>query len=417
MNNSRPRVVFAGGGHASLYSLLMTREIVNEGIDVILIAPERFHYYSGMTPGIISNIYNSRDTRLDVRYLVEKGGGQYVQDRVIEIDHENQRVILQSGDSIRYDALATNLGSYVPPDQFGKETQDQVRDASNIYPVKPVINLTRLYERLRSYSDHDHPRILAVGGGASGVEMAANTKVYLNRRGIRSEVTLASARERLLPSFPAKAGELAEEYLRQIGVEVMNNTRITSFDNHTATTSSGQEIPFDIMELGIGFGAPKIYQRSGLATGPDGSLWVNDKLQSITAPQIFGGGDTIAFNGKPLTRVGIYAVRQGPYIYQNLLATVRNEPLQSFRPQQLLLIILNMGNEVGLLSWGNIAFRNKLAWKIKDMIDVKFIKTFQYPGISTDALIEYIQELGIEEEPPVVAEDDIVEDELLYVKS
>ena len=52
-----------------------------------------------------------------------------------------------------------------------------------------------------------------------------------------------------------------------------------------------------------------IFKNSGLATGPDGGLRVNEYLQSIDHPEMFGGGDCIYFEKQPLDKVGVYAVR------------------------------------------------------------------------------------------------------------
>lgn len=74
-----------------------------------------------------------------------------------------------------------------------------------------------------------------------------------------------------------------------------------------------------------------------------------------------------------------------------------------------------MGGGYGLLMWGKVIFLNKLAWKIKNGIDLRFIKPLQYPGMSMDALIEYLPYISAEEEP-VLAVDESIEDELVYEK-
>jgi NADH dehydrogenase FAD-containing subunit len=42
----------------------------------------------------------------------------------------------------------------------------------------------------------------------------------------------------------------------------------------------------------------------------------------VAYPEIFGGGDCISFEKKPLDKVGVYAVRQNPILYTNLLAAL-----------------------------------------------------------------------------------------------
>src|SRR5699024_3302350 len=78
-HSTKKTIVFAGGGHAHLYSLRRTGELVDAGYEVVLINPSRFLYYSGMAPGLLSRIYRPEEDRIDVRYLVKKGGGRFVQ--------------------------------------------------------------------------------------------------------------------------------------------------------------------------------------------------------------------------------------------------------------------------------------------------------------------------------------------------
>ena len=76
----------------------------------------------------------------------------------------------------------------------------------------------------------------------------------------------------------------------------------------------------------------KIFETSGLPVGPDKGLLVNRYLQSVKHPDIFGGGDCICFEDKPLDKVGVYAVRQNPVLLNNLFAQLEGRPLQVFDP-------------------------------------------------------------------------------------
>ena len=56
--------------------------------------------------------------------------------------------------------------------------------------------------------------------------------------------------------------------------------------------------------------------------GPDGGLRVNEYLQSVDHPEVFGGGDCIYFEDRPMDKVGVYAVRENPVLYHNLKAAL-----------------------------------------------------------------------------------------------
>ena len=106
-------------------------------------------------------------------------------------------------------------------------------------------------------------------------------------------------------------------------------------------------------------------------------MLVNGYLRSTEHSNIFGGGDCIYFKDSPLDKVGVYAVRQNPILYHNLMATLESSELKPFDPGGEYLLIFNLGDGTGIFyKWG-IQFGGRLAFRIKDYIDRKFMRQFQ----------------------------------------
>jgi len=120
-----------------------------------------------------------------------------------------------------------------------------------------------------------------------------------------------------------------------------------------------------------------IFEKSHLPVGPDKGLLVNQYLQSVADPKIFGGGDCIYFQDQPLDKVGVYAVRQNPVLYHNLMAALEGGDLMPFDPGSDYLLVFNLGGGQGVLKKKNIVFGGRLAFTIKHYIDTKFMKKFQ----------------------------------------
>jgi NADH dehydrogenase FAD-containing subunit len=152
---------------------------------------------------------------------------------------------------------------------------------------------------------------------------------------------------------------------------------VQQIDNHRIVLENGHEYAADILFHAVGVKPPPIFTRSGLSIGPDGGLRVNACLQSVDQDNIFGGGDCIYFEAEPLDKVGVYAVRQNPILYRNLLAALEGGPLERFQPGGRYLLIYNLGEGEGIFSKGMITFCGKLAFFLKDWIDRRFIRTFQ----------------------------------------
>jgi NADH dehydrogenase FAD-containing subunit len=85
----------------------------------------------------------------------------------------------------------------------------------------------------------------------------------------------------------------------------------------------------------------------------------------------------VALQDRKLARVGVYAVRQAPILTYNLLATLEHRPLRRFHPQKRFLLILNLGDDDGLATWGPLAWRGRTPFRIKDRIDRRFLARYQ----------------------------------------
>ncbi len=361
----KKRIVFVGGGHAHLYSLLRTRKLVRRGFEVILVDLSPYLYYSGMATGVISGDYGDGENRIDVRRLVTEGGGSFIEGRVAEIRAEARELVLETGDVVPYDAASLCVGSEVPQDGFAGSGPGLVR-------VKPVEHTGEIRRRLLSCSDGGAPRVLVVGGGAAGCEVTANTLALLDRLGLRGEVTIAERGRSLLQRAPEKAREQVFRSLHGKGARILTETPVVSFGEGVARTRDGCEIPYELPILATGVSPPNIFGASGLATGDDGGLLVDRYLRSTG--NLFGGGDCVSFRGESLPKLGVFAVRQGPVLFRNLQAALEGEPLAEYRPQRRFLYILNLGDGTGLAVYGPFVWLGRLSWRLKHLIDKRFVE-------------------------------------------
>ncbi|MDP2842345.1 MAG: hypothetical protein Q8O06_01725, partial [Acetobacterium sp.] len=109
-----------------------------------------------------------------------------------------------------------------------------------------------------------------------------------------------------------------------------------------------------------------------------GYLLVEPSLQAVGHPNIFGAGDCIAFKDYDyVKKAGVYAIREAPFLWQNLCNSLAGKPLVSYRPQKSYLAIINQGDRCGLLSYGGLVLKGRLVWRLKDRIDRRFMATYQ----------------------------------------
>ena len=357
-----------GAGHAHLYTIQRAAAFRRHGFDLVLVTPSPF-WYSGLATGMLGGTYPPELDQIDVAALVQTGGGRFVPGHAARIDAARRTVVLRDGQEIGYDVLSLNVGSEAValPGTDG---------AANFYPLKPLEHLWRLRRDLEAAGTAPR-RVVVVGGGASGGEIAMNIRACLDRVGAHaSSITMLAARGRLFEQFAPSAAAKAARWMQTRRVDVCLRERATAVEDGAVLTDAGRRWPFDFLVNAAGLEPPAFLRASGLTVDEGSAVRVNRFLQAVGQPSIFGGGDCVAFDERPLARIGVYAVREAPVIFHNLLAFLRDgeaSTLQAFRPQHSFLLILNVGGGRALAVWRRFSWQGRLAFRLKDFLDRRFL--------------------------------------------
>ena len=364
----RKTVVFLGAGHAHLHSLRRAEAFRAREIRVVLVAPGPF-WYSGLATGMLGGFYPPELDQIDAATLVRAAGGEFVQGKAVRVDPVAHRIVMEGGREIAYDALSINVGS-----EAGELPGADA--ASNVYPLKPLESLARLRRDLEAAGPAVR-RVLVVGGGASGGEIAMNVRALLDRIGAKSaEVVLLTSGDRLFEQFAPAAAQQAARLLRARRVDVRLRSRVAQVENGLVLTGDGRRLEFDFLVNAAGLRPSGLPRASGLPVDAQGALRVNRFLQVMGQPSIFGGGDCVSFEERPLAKIGVYAVREGPVLFRNLLASLGRggkASLRAFKPQRSFLLILNLGDGTGLAVWRRFSWHGRAAFWLKDFLDRRFL--------------------------------------------
>jgi len=363
-------LVLVGGGHAHMVTLANLHRFIEKGHKVTVIGPSEYHYYSGMGPGMLGKTYTPDDIRFATRHVVEKRGGCFIKAKVDRIDPAAKIVYLESGETIPYDVLSFNAGSYVPSPHIEGDQKD-------IFPVKPIEKLMEAQARLLRLMAGKTIIVGIVGGGPSAAEIAGNVWGLAHDQGLNQPVIRIFAGHRLMSRFPAGIRHKVTRSLTRRRIEILEDSYVERIEVGRVIFSSGQQHELDFIFLALGVTPSPIFKASGLPTGPDGGFLVNQYLQSTEHPDLFGGGDCIYFKDQPLDKVGVYAVRENPILYHNLMAQLEGEALMPFDPGGDYLLIFNLGGGTGVFRKRRLQFGGRLAFKIKNYIDLKFMRKFQ----------------------------------------
>jgi len=344
-------------------------DFVKRGHRVTLIGPSPFHYYSGMGPGMLGGTYRPEQVRFHIKKTAEDRGAEFIQGKVSRIDPDGQILELGSGEKIEYDIVSFNIGSTVPIDFLGET-------AEHALPAKPVENLWRARNLIKERIEKGPMKIGVVGGGPAGVEITGNIWRVLAEEKRKAEIILLSG-GKILSDFPPKARRLALRSFKRRGIEVREGVYIDRLENGRLVSRDDQKFSYDLAVFAVGVRPSTVFKDSGLPTDKEGALLINPYLQSIEYPQIFGGGDCVNLQDRPLDKVGVYAVRQNPVLYNNLLAALEDKEMQTFQPQETYLLIFNLGNGKAIFCRQNLVLDGRIAFLYKNYLDKKFMKKFQ----------------------------------------
>ena len=187
-----------------------------------------------------------------------------------------------------------------------------------------------------------------------------------------ASVTLVTSERGLLPGHAASASKLAATWLSRRGIEVQA-ARAVGVESGVLL-STGKRLSADCVIAASGARAPEWLRTSGLALDAHGFVLVDSMHRSESHPSLFAAGDVCSRPDSSLARSGVYAVRAGPVLAHNLIATLMDDPLRPYHPRQRSLYLLATRPGHAIASWGPVGFSGKWVWRLKDWIDRRFIR-------------------------------------------
>lgn len=374
-------IVLIGGGHSHVGVLRRFGMNPEPGVRLTVICTTVDTPYSGMLPGYISGHYSFDDVHIDLPKLAAFAGARFYQDEVVGLDTANQKVLCRTRPPVGYDVCSINVGS---TPQVARVPGAE----AHAVPVKPILNFNgrwlALLERVRQ---HAGPTTIAlVGGGAGGVELTLSMQYRL-----RAELTaLGRNPDELVFHLFTRDTEVMRTHnpwvrkhftrvLAQRGVHLHTGADVARVEAGSLTTSAGHTLQADEIVWVTQAGGPQWLSTSGLALDDNGFVKVDEHLQS-TQPNVFAAGDVAAFGPRPLEKAGVFAVRMGPPLADNLRCAVRGVPLKPYKPQKHWLALISTGDKHSVASRGPIGFAGDWVWRWKDHIDRSFMKRFSQFG-------------------------------------
>jgi len=369
-------IVLVGGGHAHVSVLRMFGMNPIPGVRLTLITRDIHTPYSGMLPGLIAGHYDFDDVHIDLGPLATFANARLYHGEVERIDPETQQVFVKGRPPVDYDVLSINIGS--------RPRTDNVPGAlENALPIKPIDVWLEKWAELQKklLNTEEYLNIAVVGGGAGGVEVLLSTKHQLQKLFAenhqdpsRLHFELYTAEDDILMGHNKGVRRRFNRVFKERNVSVFTNTPVTEVTKDSLITN-GETRDVNAVLWTTSAGAPSWPKQSGLATGELGFIQVDEYLRSTSHPNVFAVGD-IASMPSPRPKSGVFAVRQGPVLTENLRRSISGKALKAYKPQKHFLGLISTGDQHAIASRGAWSFEADWLWKWKDSIDRKFMQMF-----------------------------------------
>jgi selenide,water dikinase len=370
-------LVLVGGGHAHVTVLKRLGMKPVPGLRVTLVTRDIHTPYSGMLPGFIAGHYGYDDCHIDLGPLCQFAGARLYHAEVEALDSKKQIVTAKGRPPIHYDLLSINTGSR--PSSINVPGVDEFALAAK--PIDIFLRKWKLLsEKVRECEDEF--RIVVVGGGAGGVELALSTqhklREVLKRAGKDDQCLkyqLITESNRIMHMHNDGVRHKFERIFSERGIDIAINTHVQEVKPDQVILNNGSSVKADAVIWVTTAGAPEWPKQAGLAVDDGGFIKVDEQLQSISHPGIFAAGD-VASLPDPRPKSGVFAVRQGPVLAHNLKVAATHGSLRKYRAQKNFLGLISTGDQYAIASRGGWSFEAAWLWKVKDWIDVRFMAKF-----------------------------------------
>jgi len=320
------RVVIVGGGAGGLELATKLGNTLGKKkiAEIILIDAKKTHVWKPLLHEIAAGSLNPDKDELEYLAQAHWHHFKFRYGRVNEVDSQNKTVSIEPTydidgteiiplRKIKYDTLVLSVGSTVNDFNIpgakefavALDTQDQAER----FHQKLHNSILRAQTQKGSVRP-GQLEVVIVGGGATGVELAAElhkatremTAYGLDRVNPDRDISisLVEASNRLLPALPVKISTSVESELRKLNVKLFLGERVTKVTKNGIETQSGKKIISSLVVWAAGIKAPEFLSHiKGIETNSIHQIKVESTLQSTSNTDIFAFGDCAACPVKP----------------------------------------------------------------------------------------------------------------------
>lgn len=327
------RVVIVGGGFGGLK---LANALRNSGMQVVLVDKNNYHQFPPLIYQVASSGLEPSSISFPFRKIFKKRKNFYFRMAEARSIFPEKKILQTSIGKVEYDYLVFAAGTTT--NFFGnKHLEDEAMPMKTLSEAMGLRNalLSNLERSITCATDQERnelQNIVIVGGGATGVEIAgvlSEMKKYVlpadypEMDSSHLNIFLIEAGGRLLSGMSPKSSEAAEQFLRNMGVNVCLHKKVIDYRDHKVILEDGMEIPTRTFIWVSGVKASPIDNLPSECIGRGGRLKVDAYNRVEGMEDVFAIGDQCIMtadkdypNGHP--QLAQVAIQQGKLLAENL---------------------------------------------------------------------------------------------------
>lgn len=324
------KILILGAGFAGIYAFfeLHKRYHNDPSVSLRLVSATDYFLFTPLLHEVATGGVSQENVAFNI-YSMAPCCLDFVKARVEDVDTRAKTVRTTAGE-FEYDYLVYALGAGT--NFFGLPADAQKR----VLSLKTLAEARAIKSRLVGlFKQGEMPRVVVVGGGPTGVEVAAEAHEYLEQliktfRILKAPhaLTLVHGGNRLLPQFSPELGRDAARVLKNRGVEIVANDTVADVDKDEVVLASGRRLPANVVIWAAGVKAHPAPFSPAVETDAKGRILVTESLYLKNDPRVFIVGDAAALEGVPMTAQA--AVAMGRAAGGNIARDIEREPMKIF---------------------------------------------------------------------------------------
>ena len=371
---ARRHVVLLGIGHTNAHIVRMWGMNPIAGTDLTCISDKAVATYSGMLPAVLAGQNSRSEMEIDLVRLCASVGARLVFEGVNGLDVARRLVLFGDRPPIPFDVLSVGVGSV--PTVDGTEVESE-----SLLKIKPMQTfLDRLSNAVKIIVDRIGARplkVLIAGSGVAGTEITFCLSAFLNRKAAAFSLHMVTRSEEILAGVMPSLRKRVLTELLQRDVAVSTGKIVTKVTPEGVWLNNGELIEADLVVWATGANAPPVLAQLQLPVDERGFLTTDATLRSTSGAAVFAVGDSGTIVSRKLPKAGVYAVRQGPILWDNIQKCLDGKTLVEYRPQKSFLKLLNAGDGSAIGEYKGFSFSGRWVMKWKKRIDQKFMRMYQ----------------------------------------